>query len=70
MVGLSKNKNNNGGGAYKRRLRTRKECELGRAAATFEILKKSRFPEGGKVGSGNVSQRSTDNAAFPFQMEF
>ena len=49
VVGLFKNKNN-GGGAYKRRLRTRKECELGRAAANFEILKKSRFPEGGKVG--------------------
>ena len=48
--GVSYNKNNNGGGAYKRRLKNRKECELGRAAATFEILKKSRFPEGGKVG--------------------
>ena len=39
-----------GGGAYKRRLKHRKECELGRAAATFDILKNRDSRKGGRLG--------------------
>ena len=50
VVGLPKNKNKHGGGAYKRRLRTRKECELGRAAAEFDILKNRDSRKEGRLG--------------------
>ena len=48
--GFPKTRTNNGGGAYKRRLRTRKECELGRAAATFDILKNRDSRKEGRLG--------------------